>query len=303
MPELPPLPNLLAFDASARLGSFVRAAELLNITPSAVSHRIGALEGWLGQALFRRTNRRIVLTEAGARYHTEVRSALEIIERATRSLKHPGTTSGRRLRISVAPAIGSKWLVGRLAEYQQGHPEVEFTVTASTSLEPLLNGSADLGLRYGGPPWQGLVARKLSNEELAPVCTPEMAARLGTPPDPRALKAMRLLRHPLLPWRPWFEAAGLDWAEPDSGPSFDDAMMMLEAAAAGAGIAMSVGLPARAFLASGALIEPFQVRCQGLGFYAVMPAAAAEQVWLRSFVEWLQRAALSETRPVTALVT
>lgn len=303
MLNVPPLPMLLAFDAAARLGSFVRAAEHLKLTPSAVSHRISCLEGWLGQPLFRRANRRVILTEAGARYHAEIRAGLEIIEKATRTLKHPSRDAGRRVRISVAPAIGSKWLVARLAEYQRSHPEIEFTVTVSTSLEPLLNGNADLGLRYGGPPWQGLVARKLSNEELAPVCSPEFAARLGRPPDPQVLARERLLRHPLLPWKPWFEAVGLDWAEPDSGPEFEDAMMMLEAAAAGAGIAMSVGLPARAFLANGTLVEPFSIRCKGRGFYAVMTSAAAEQAWLCAFVEWLQRAALSPGPTSTTSIT
>lgn len=291
MSRLPPLPNLIAFDAAARLGSFVRAAEELRLTPSAISHRIRTLEDSLGQALFSRAKRRIALTDAGARYHAQIRAGLALIEEATRALGRPAGGEPRLLKISVAPAIGSKWLVARLAEYQQGHPQLEFAISVSTSLEPLLDGSAELGLRYGGPPWQGLVARKLSNEELAPVCAPGIAARLGNPPEPAALAGMRLLRHPLLPWRPWFEAAGLDWPEPDSGPVFDDAMMMLEAAAAGAGIAMSVGLPARAFLAGGTLVHPFAIRCPGRGFYAVMSPAAAQQPCLRTFVEWLQQAA------------
>ena len=86
-------------------------------------------------------------------------------------------------------------------------------------------------------------------------------------------------------------AQGDGVAKTDSGPVFDDAMMMLEAAAAGAGIAMSVGLPARAFLAGGTLVHPFAIRCPGRGFYAVMSPAAAQQPCLRTFVEWLQQAA------------
>ena len=139
----------------------------------------------------------------------------------------------RLLKISVAPAIGSsKWLVARLAEYQQGHPQLEFAISVSTSLEPLLDGSAEIGCATAGRPGKALSPASSATKS-SPGLRAGIAARLGNPPEPAALAGMRLLRHPLLPWRPWFEAAGLDWPEPDSGPVFDDAMMMLEAAAAG----------------------------------------------------------------------
>ncbi|MCZ4305532.1 LysR substrate-binding domain-containing protein [Zoogloeaceae bacterium G21618-S1] len=282
MLTLPPPHTLIAFESAARHGSFLRAGEALCITPSAVSHRIKALEDWLGQALFLRINRKIELTAAGATYLAEVRPALERIDAASRQLRRQ---TGQTLRISVAPAFGAKWLVGRLAGYQQTHPSLEFTLSASTRLDPMLDGTADLGLRYGRPPWPGLSAFKLSDETVTPLCTPALAATLKTPAD---LARVRLLRHPLLPWQPWFAAAGLDWPAPESGPEFDDAMMMLEAAAAGSGVALSVGLLARSYLVSGALVAPFDVAVPGLGFYAVLPPAAANQAWIRDFVRWLQ---------------
>ncbi|MEZ5627734.1 MAG: LysR substrate-binding domain-containing protein [Rhodocyclaceae bacterium] len=282
MLTLPPPHTLIAFEAAARHGSFLRAGEELCITASAVSHRIKALEDWLGQALFARINRRIELTRAGEAYLAEIQPALQRVDTASRQLRRH---AGHTLRISVAPAFGAKWLVGRLAGYQQTHPALEFTLSASTRLDPMLDGSADLGLRYGRPPWPGLTAFKLSDETVAPLCTPALAATLKTPSD---LARARLLRHPLLHWQPWFAAAGLDWPEPDSGAEFDDAMMMLEAAAAGTGVALSVGLLARSYLAAGTLVAPFDIAVAGQGFYAVLPPAAAGQAWIRDFVRWLQ---------------
>lgn len=283
MLTLPPPHTLIAFEAAARHGSFLRAGEELCITPSAVSHRIKALEDWLGQALFVRINRRVALTRAGEAYLAEIQPALQRVDAASRQLRRH---AGHTLRISVAPAFGAKWLVGRLASYQQTHPALEFTLSASTRLDPMLDGSADLGLRYGRPPWPGLSAFKLSDETVAPLCTPALAATLKTPAD---LARTRLLRHPLLRWQPWFAAAGLDWPEPDSGAEFDDAMMMLEAAAAGTGVALSVGLLARSYLAAGTLVAPFDLAVPGQGFYAVLPPAAASQAWIRDFVRWLQQ--------------
>lgn len=289
--QLPPLQSIVAFEAAARCGSFLAAAEALSLTPSAVSHRIKTLEAWLGIKLFERGHRQITLTAEGLDYLAEVQSALGRIESASARMR---SARKHELRLSVAPALGAKWFVGQLADYRSEHPEVSFVLSTASTLAPVAAGKSDLGVCYGEPPWPGLEAYELRRETVFPVCSPALAARLGTPADPAQLSTLPLLSHPLLEWKPWFAAAGVDHEEPGEGMVFEDAMMMLEAAAAGVGVALTVGLLARSYLAEGSLIRPFAHHAEGKGFYAVLRPEAYEQRWVRHFVRWLQGRARSE---------
>ncbi len=281
--DLPPLHTLPAFEAAARLGSFLAAAEALHLTPSAISHRIRQLEEHLGQPLFERRHRAVVLTAAGRRYLAVVREALLRLDEASALLRAP---SRERLRISAAPALGSKWLVARVAEYQQRHPDLEFTLGTATGLGPLLNGEADIGLRYGEEEWPGLLAWKLFEERVFPVCSPVLAASLQTPAD---LDGVRLLRHPLLSWSRWFAAAGLRRSEPASGPTYEDALLMLEAAVAGHGAALMAATLAQPYLDEGRLVRPFAEDCPDRSFYIVAPPAVQEKPAIMDFIRWLLR--------------
>lgn len=280
---LPPLPTLLAFATAARLGSFQQAAAELHLTPSAISHRIKQLEEELGVTLFERQHRRVVLTAAGQKYYAVVHDALLRINDASEALR---TVPRKVLRLSVAPALGSKWLISRLTEYQEATPEIEFELATSTSLGPLLAGEADLGLRYGDEEWPGLDAWKLFDETLIPVCSPAYASRLGGLPDAAALQQAKLLRHPLLAWEDWFAAAGLP-APAANGPRYEDALLMLEAAAAGQGVALMTLTLAAPYLANGSLLQPVPVSCPGQGFYAIAPRASSDKPWVVAFIRWL----------------
>jgi len=285
MHDLPPLHTLPAFEAAARLGSFLAAAEALHLTPSAVSHRIRLLEEHLGQNLFERRHRAIALTAAGRRYLAVVRDTLLRLDEASAELRAPEKT---RLRISAAPALGSKWLVSRVAAWQQQHPETEFSLGTATSLAPLLAGEADIGLRYGEEEWPGLLAWKLFEERVFPVCSPALAAPLHTPAD---LDKVRLLRHPLLSWQRWFAAAGVKHQEPKEGPLYEDALLMLEAAVAGHGVALMAETLAAPYLAEGRLSRPFAADCPDRSFYVVAPPAVQEKRGAMDFIRWLVRSA------------
>ncbi len=283
MHDLPPLHTLPAFEAAARLGSFLAAAEALHLTPSAISHRIRQLEEHLGQSLFERRHRAVVLTAAGRRYLAVVREALLRLDEASAVLRAPQVV---RLRISAAPALGSKWLVTRVTDYQQQHPDIEFTLGTATGLGPLLNGEADIGLRYGEEEWPGLLAWKLFEERVFPVCAPALAGALKNPAD---LDRVRLLRHPLLSWQRWFAAAGIKHPEPASGPLYEDALLMLEAAAAGHGVALMAGTLAQPYLDEGRLLRPFAEDCPDRSFYVVAPASVQEKPAVMGFIRWLLR--------------
>lgn len=292
--RLPPLHALEAFEAAARHQSFLKAADELCVTQSAISHRIRQLEDDLGVKLFLRINRNIALTPHGETYLVAVRKALADIEVATRSVTH---AVRHTLKVSVAPAIGSKWLVGRLADFQRQHPDIDLILSASIHLANIKSGEVDVGVRYGHGHWPGLVAYKLSDEVLLAVCSPIYPAAVGGLECPADLTRARLLRHPSLPWRPWLDAAGLDWPEPSGGILFDDAVMMIEAAVAGNGVAVSPGKLIEPYLAAGSLIKLFDLEPRDRGYHVVLAPESVNKPWVMAFADWLIGAAHVDGAP------
>src|ERR1700744_5952195 len=143
--RLPPLNALRAFEAAARLGSFKEAAAELGVTQGASSRHIQLLEDWLGPpALFRRLSRRVELTPTGAALLAESGPALDSLANAAD--KHPapdGKAPPALLRVNALATFTLRWLLPRLAQFREMHPE--FEVRLSTSNEPVdaLNESYD----------------------------------------------------------------------------------------------------------------------------------------------------------------
>jgi len=145
--RLPPLNAIRAFEAAARHLSFTKAAEELFVTQAAVSHQIKALEAALGLQLFRRFNRRLMLTDAGQAYLPPLRDALDQIAAATARLKSMEETGS--LTVSVLPSFAAKWLLPRLSCFRERHPELDVLVSASHSLVDFGYDEVDLAIRYG----------------------------------------------------------------------------------------------------------------------------------------------------------
>ena len=231
--HLPPLNALRLFEAAGRHASFRRAAEELALTPSAISHGIRSLENWLGRPLFRRMSRGLVLTEAGAAYLAEVQDALQSLARATDRLA--GRRSTGRLRLSVAPSFGLRWLLPRLPRFRARHPEIEITLDTEQRQVALTGDRADLAIRMGRGDWPGLWALHLVRESLAPVAAPAIAERLGAVAD---LGGQTLLHVATVSddWRSWSHLSGRSIDGVERGPCFDSIHMALEAAAQGQGV-------------------------------------------------------------------
>lgn len=283
--RLPPLHDLVAFEAAARLSSFLKASEELHVTQSAVSHRIKALEEFLGVPLFIRVHRNIALTSFGEHYLSDVRGALAQLGAASANLSR---ATRERLRISAAPALGAKWLVTRLADFQHAHPRIELAVSSSYDLELIRRGEADIGIRYGPEAAPGLTTIKLFEETLFPVASPACKARFGGLQRPADLQGAVLLRHPLLHWKPWFRAAGLDWDEPTAGALFEDAMLMYEAAAAGQGVALTLKTLFDGYAAGGQLVKPFAIEVPDRAYTIVLSPEAAHKPAVTLFTAWLR---------------
>lgn len=266
----PSIDGLRAFEASARLGSFERAADELNITASAVSKRVGTLEELLGSALFTRGQRVLALTSTGKEYLVQVSAALKLF--AAMPLHQRSAQRHQRLRLTAPPTFARQILVPQLESFTSAHPQIELEVLLS--IPYLDSGSADSDIEVRNGPLATLGGAPLMHDVVLPVASPSLLARLPALNAPADLAHAPLLRTPLEPWSPWFVAAGLAWSEPTLGPKFVDLGLTLEAAVSGQGMALARPSLARHWLASGALVPLFRITSVPENQYQLMPHAA-----------------------------
>ncbi len=282
--RLPPLHTLRAFETAARHLSFSRAATELNLTHGAISHQMKALERELGVALFERRNRGVILTEPGSQLAAAVREGLDRIARGVADLRsHPA----RSLTVSVLPAFATHWLIPRLADFNQRHPDIDINVRASQALVDFATDDVDLAVRYGDGRWPNLTALQLAHEDVFPVCSP----RFNDGRLPRTLAALAkttLLHTPLQPWNEWFRAVHSDVVPPRRGMTFSETDLLLRAAIDGLGVALSRRVLAQPELGAGRLVRPvkYSVRAQR-SYFIVHPDTIDPSPRLLTFRDWL----------------
>lgn len=247
--RLPSLDALRAFEAAARLGTYERAADELHVTASAVGKRMAALEDLLGLPLFQRGTKALTLSAAGKEYLAQVRTALDLL--AAVPLHRRAVQQRQRVCVSAPPTFARLVLVPALPAFAAAHPEVELEVVLSI---PFLDGpsqDADLAVRHGHSDAAG--GAVLMHDLLLPLASPALLADAGGVQTPADLAGLPLLRTPVEPWTPWFQAAGLEWPEPDQGPRLVDLGMTLEAALCHQGVALARPSLARHALRDGRL--------------------------------------------------
>lgn len=286
---------LEAFDASIRLGSFSRAAEVLNLTPGAVSRQMTALESDLGVKLFDRHARGISPTLAGQRLHSAVREALSLLLTAARDLRDSGKAS-EEIRISVSPSFGARWLLPRLGEFNAVHQSIRVVPVADNRLVDLDAEQFDLAVRYTTHPNTGVDATVMMNEDLCAVAAPNLLADLQRGPD--ALAGLSFLHDKNDDgWRVWLGSLGRLDLLPSQGIVFNDYNLAIEAAIAGLGVVVGRTALIEEELCSGQLIEvvPFRVPSPR-SYHLIRPQRpalpAAQTVW-----DWLLNQGRSPVRP------
>jgi len=296
--RLPPLKSLRAFEAAGRHLSFTKAADELNVTQAAISHQVKSLEAALRMQLFRRFNRRLMLTDAGQTYLPALTGALDQIDAATRRLRADDDTGN--LKISVATSLAAKWLLPRLARFRARHPDIDVQVSASDKLVDFARDDFDLGIRYGFGSYPGLRIDRLMQDTVFPVCSPALLQG----PTP-LLRPADLKHHTLLheewgepinapDWRAWLAAAGVEDVNPDRGPGYSHSSLALQAAIDGQGVALARSSLVGLDLEAGRLVQPFgPVLPTTYACYVVSPTATAERPKIKAFREWqLEQAAL-----------
>jgi len=242
--RLPALNALRAFEAAARHLSFTRAAEELNVTPGAISQQIRQLEEFAGAPLFRRTGRQVLLTEAGQAALPLLTNAFEMMAEAVHHMRAPARRD--RLMISSAPSFAAKWLAPRLERFQEQNPEAEVWVSADMAMTDFNHSDIDLALRHGKGLYEGLRAEKIMSESVLPVCSPDLLKGPHPLRSPADL-AHHVLLHDESPendpsrpdWNAWLKARGVTTVDGSRGPRFTQSSLVVEAAAAGRGVALA----------------------------------------------------------------
>jgi LysR family glycine cleavage system transcriptional activator len=286
---LPSLNGLRAFEAAARHLSFTRAANELHVTQTAISHQIRRLEEQLGISLFERRPRELRLTREAASYLPAVQAAFEELRQATARLQRPNRDA--LLTVSTTASLAAKWLVTRVAAFQDANPGIEVRITTSAHLVDFRREEIDMAVRYGRGHWPGLRARWLMAEDIFPVCSPALLRAAKPLRQPADLVHQTLLHTTASreDWQLWLTAAGLPTSiAARRGMSFDQSFMAVQAAVDGLGVALGRTRFVEADIAAGRLVVPFDVVLPAdAGFYIVAPEETADTPKLALFHDWL----------------
>jgi len=290
---IPNLSALQAFEATARLGSFSRAAEELALTHSAVYRQVASLEARLGVQLFTRVRRRIVLTDHGAEYAGRIRHHLDQIEKDTFGLVSR-TGMGRSIHVAVVPTLATTWLIPRLADFQRLQPDITVSLSVRTLPFQFKDQPFDAALYHGDGIWPGTQGVLLFPErELVPVCAPHVAEaarqRAG------ALDGMTHLHLNSRPdaWRQWYAANQLPYGpHAAGGPRYELFTMVMAAVQAGLGVGLIPRFLARPALEAGTLAMPVpQSLAVAQGYYFGYPQRNERSDALKVFEAWLRSVA------------
>lgn len=285
--KIPSTAALVSFEAAARHESFTKAAQELSLTQGAICRQIASLEDFLGVALFRRSRRGVKLTEAGLSYSRRVATQLDAVERDTLSVM--GHTGANVIELAVVPTFGTQWLLPRLKDFQQQHPEVTVNLTNRTRPFLFADTDFDAAIYFGDADWSGTESHKLMGENPMPVCSPALLGNRNSL-TPQAIAELPLLQQTTRPyaWRQWFNAQDLNVARDLTGPRYELFSMLAQAAMHDMGIALIPPFLIQRELAEKRLVVANSNALSSIkAYYLMIPERKVESASLRAFRDWL----------------
>lgn len=295
----PSLPELHAFLAVCQQGSFSRAAQTLFVTQAAVSRSVRRLEEHLNCQLLMRTPAGVFPTEKGLAFQSLVEAHVAGLENATTLFSRSNTSATpktkQKLRLSVIPTLGTRWLMPLLPQFQAAHPELSIELRQFRYDEDFARDDIDIWIDVNRTKaWpRDHKHIQLMSIEMSPICTPTIASRLQRAED---LLNEILLHHTNFPnnWAVWMHGAGLSKAQPVLGPGFDLGSNLIVAAVSGMGVGVIHPMLAARELACGELVMPFQLMVSsGRSYYVSYRHEQAENSAIKTFVGWLEAQAKS----------
>lgn len=288
----PSLTELHAFLAVCRHGSFRQAAEDLCVTQAAVSRAVQRLEQHLGDCrLFDRSPKGVVLSEQGLQLRQLTERHVTALESATAQFMQPRAPG--KLRLSVIPTLGTKWLLPRLPRFQAQHPQLDIEMRQFRHDEDFSRDDVDVWIDVKRPRrrWPTrLQASYLLGRDIVPVCAPAVLPRLKQPQD---LAHEVLLHHTNFPdnWARWAHFAGLV-GELRLGPGYDLSMNLIFAAKEGVGIAITQPCLIERELQTGELVIPFALPVStGRGYFLCIDKGRPTSPGQQAFIQWVQEEA------------
>lgn len=271
------------FSVAARTGSFVNAATELFVTHGAVSRQIRLLEESLGVGLFERRNRTVFLTRQGKQLQIAVTQMFEILDNSLTQIRQP--EQNLPLTVSCEPTILMKWLIPRLPDFYQRHPNIRLHLFAAGGEVAFTRDGVDIALRRNDFYCDHTIyTEKICDEWMAPVCTPTLLKR----------KKFNLANQCLLhsnsrpnAWANWSTTTGIP-ANSASEQNYQHFYLSLQAANAGLGVAMSSVLMAQDDLLSQRLVAPFDFAQDGSAYILLSPTPFKDDPRRVTFMHWIK---------------
>ena len=293
--KLPPLNALKAFEASARLGSFVLAAAELNVSPSAISQHIKKLEDFYGRQLFIRHNNQLLLTDIARTVHAASSQMMNGLAELTEQLL--GGPVRSNLIVSVLPSLGVRWLNRRLPEFLGVHPDVRVDLRLEEDPVDFFRNRIDVRICYGEHLYPEFVTVPFKRDRVTAMCQPGLLGRGRV--DTQSLLSLtdEMLIHVAWragfssypEWGAWFASQGVS-SHPrrELGHTTDTSSVAIDLACSGLGVVLGQEILAETELAAGQLVTPFSHWMPLQYEYSVVHAESNKRNRVvGEFVKWL----------------
>jgi len=285
------LNSINTFVIAATHLSFKKAAEQLHVTPGAISRQIRSLERHLAVSLFIRKHREVVLSHAGIDYLKMVKPALENIDSANQLLIN--RSKQHCLKVQTSPTFALHWLIPRLANFKQRHPDIQIEIsTSSFAIEP--NSAFNLYIRRDQAQFAELNNWPFLTEYCHLVCTQDVLQKQHN--LTALLKKVPLISYHTRPdlWQQWFADAGLTMSIKKQDIRFENTIFAIQAALEGLGIALIPQVFLQDFLRNCALVIPFSIAPIATGSYHLLSRSAQLNPTEQLFLDWLLSESESE---------
>lgn len=285
--RLPSTSALLALEAAARHQSFAKAAQELSLSEGAISRKIAKLEEFLGIRLFNRIGNRVELSGPGASYASQIRTVLADIERCTRQVI-ADVRGDCSLEIGVIPTLATRWLIPRLSQFHERHPEIEINLRERTLPFSLEESGLHAAINYDHPLWQTMKVQPLFDEPMVAVCHPRLADEQS-----ERMPLLHKLESPYS-WKRYAALAHLTLNAELAGPTYDRYALLIEAAKAGIGMALVPRRYVEDELREARLVTPWPALAELSERYVLVTRATANvNPALVKFERWLVEEAIA----------